>query len=105
MGKRRSPSEAKILEEIRKDPIRSSEQIAAAAGVHPSYARAVARDNDITIGTRAGRPYHGVCKENMAWLKKQAAMHGVTTGEMLNGIITDQRLDAEEEAAKRSAAQ
>lgn len=105
MTKRRSPSADKILEEIRRDPVRSSSEIAEAIGVEPSYVRAIARDNDIEIGTGHGRPYRGVCRENMLWLRRQATMNNCTVGELLNGVITDQRLDAEEAAAKGSAGQ
>lgn len=87
----------RVIAEISRDPNRTSVQIAEALGVRPAYVRTVARRNGIKYGVpRKARKR--ISRENVLWVHEAAQDAGCTFYEMLNAIVTDARLDAEEAA-------
>ncbi|GGG77686.1 hypothetical protein GCM10011415_28250 [Salipiger pallidus] len=78
----------KVLRALRSDPRQPVRTIAADLGVSASYVRAVKSRSGITAGEMS--------PENLLWLKSQAARDNLTVPQLLNGLVTDARLEAEE---------
>lgn len=98
MSGRQASKTAAILEELRKDNTRTSKEIGDLLGVHDSYVRIVAAENNIELTAKRGRPFAWMSKENMAFVRWQASINHCSNNEMINAIVTDQRLDAKEKA-------
>lgn len=89
-----APKKTAILAELIKNPCRTSQEIAAAAGSTQSSVRTVASLHGIRFG-KPGAPKL-LTDENRAWLLEQAAAERCSLPDMLNAIITDARCEAEE---------
>lgn len=84
------------LVELRKDPARSSKEIAAACGQSAEYVRTVARRHGISVGIK--RVPRGITYVNRCWLEAEAKKSGSTYLDMLNAVLNDARCEAEEVA-------
>ncbi|MBT8152739.1 hypothetical protein KMP13_02270 [Epibacterium ulvae] len=89
----------RVVDQIQRDPYRSSADIAKAAGVRIDYVRHVAHQEKLSVGERKGERTRKVVlsHENLMWLELQAAEHNVALPELINACVTDHRLDDESE--------
>lgn len=96
--KRRGPIRDRILAEIAVDPRRSAAEIGAAAGAREDYVRSVASRYGKEIGAtpHAGRGPFCLSEPNAEWLRAEANKANVALAEILNGIVTDARLEDQE---------
>ncbi|KAB2539673.1 hypothetical protein AL035_17860 [Salipiger aestuarii] len=84
-----------ILAEISRNPFRSAPEIAAAVNCSEMYVRSVASRRGVVYG----RHLIEVAQSgNLVWLQREADRLGVSVPDLINLIVTDARLDAEEAA-------
>ena len=81
-----------ILQYAKQHPTASTGDIARAVGTTAAYV--------IAAKSRARRPRFQLSKENADWLTNQSTQLGVSLDDVINGCITDARLDEEEQNQK-----
>lgn len=101
MGRRGGYITANVLDELQRNPCRSSVDIAKVADASPSWVRKLAAIHGFKVGTRGGGRFAGVSPENMRFLREEATRLNCSTRDMVNAIITDARIDAEETSGER----
>lgn len=79
---------------IARNPGASHEEVAEACGTKITYVMQVSAALRLSGGVIADQ----FDRDNLSWIERQAHRSGVTVTEFLNAIVTDARLDAEEEA-------
>ena len=90
---------AKILRTVKADPTQRNVDIAKRLGCSSDAVGKVRHRYDVKRPRVVVRPWR-VSPENVLWLENEAARLHCTTHDLLNGILTDARLEAQPEAAE-----
>lgn len=91
----------KVIAEIMRDPHRDGRAIATAAGCSRAHVSAVALREGLTYGRRLELEAERcqvvgfLSRENFDWLWDAAQDSGVSVSDMLDGVVTDARLEEE----------
>lgn len=79
-----------LIDELRRDPVRTTKQLADAVKCSQSFVSIVAKEIGVSVGDEQHR--------NAMWLKKQMQKWGMSRCEVINLLITDARLQEEDES-------
>lgn len=84
---------SKIIQMLTEFPNARNVDIAKEIGVLPAYVSVVRQRNGFPTTSRATGSAITVSPANSQWVTKQALANGVTINQMVNAIITDARLE------------